>query len=304
MKKLLVLLMVSSTLALHGAGCAGCAERRAKMMANRPTAAKAFRKYLEEISELDHLLDQFENGDYKTFLEGQHTAYLKELNNTAHKNLLVHRKNLYKTSRFYFGRPSLDYFVDFPSSILELQLERGEKFISLLEENTETFFEPLLTCLGTFKISEAQSTALQTLSSLRNMPQENTSELEKALIEIDEEFFVTQLLFNGSYMREKSIDLNEAAKLVTILDLEMVRQMHQACVDAHNQELANQFEVIQSMIIPMSKVLRWEKFLQMLASECYKLPGKHEKNVVEIQKQYMQQKSRLIRQNRELVLYR
>ncbi|MCB1117625.1 MAG: hypothetical protein KDK50_03475 [Chlamydiia bacterium] len=302
MKKLLALLIVSCSLALHGAGCTSCAQRRAQAMANRPPVAKIFPKHLKEISEYDDLMAQFENGDYATFLEKQHNAALKVINNPSHKNPFV-RRNANKTSRFYFGVPALTFFMDFPSPLLELKLERAKKLLALIEEDNESYLDPMLKCLGTFSLSDEQTAALQTLSKLRGLSEEDASELESALIKIDQEFFVTQQVFNSNFVRGKSVDPVKARKYTTVLELEMARQMHQACVDAQDEELANQFKVVQSMIIPLTKVLGWEKFLQLLASGSYKFPGKVGQDAIKIQKEYNEQKSQMMRDYMELALY-
>ncbi|MCP5492179.1 MAG: hypothetical protein H7A40_03970 [Chlamydiales bacterium] len=303
MKKLLALLIVGSTLALHGAGCTSCAQRRAQVMANRRPAEKAFPKHLEEISEYDDLLEQFENGKYAKFLEKQQKATLNAMKTPSYKRFLAHRSQLKTASLYHFGVPSLLFFTDLPSSLMELKLERGTKLIALLEENEDTYLEPMLKCLGTFSFSESQISALQTLSKLRRLSEEEASDLENTLIKIEQEFLVMQQVFNNGFMRGQSIDVKRAGKLIAVLELEMIRQMHEACVEAQDEELASQFKTIQSMIIPMTKVLRWEKVLQMLAARSYKLPGMIEKNVVEIQNEYNEKKSGMMREYMELALY-
>ncbi len=301
MKKLLALFILSTSLALHGAGCGSC---HARALANRQTLKQAFPKIVAEVDALEAVATSFESGNFEKFLERQHKIYMAAVKEPRYQSILSH-KNHYrlKSQRHYFGIPSLFFFPSLSTEDLDLMIARSEKLNNLLEEHPNSYVAPLINGMNLCQLSTKQLEALSSLHEIQTQQQKSASDFDKALVRIENKFFLLQQLLMPNSMRNGT-SMEQAGQHVMILEMEMVKQMHAACVRVGDEERAEQFATLQAMIVPLTQYLKWENALQRNAWNCYKEPGKIEQQLVNIQTAYMKEKATLARNNRNLANYR
>ncbi|HPE84835.1 MAG: hypothetical protein KDK44_00460 [Chlamydiia bacterium] len=301
MKKYVILLVVSITSQCL-AVCPACVKRRAAMMANRPTIETVLPSYIDKCAAIDHVYKCFENGEYQDFLETMRQEYQKAVKKIIHQRLLATR-NVKRPIRMHLARSTIDTFLAAPAKLETLKAYRADQFKNLYTLNHDTYLGFVLEFLSHTGLSEEQIQRFQIFANRVMTSLAQASPLEKKLISIDREFWLSIYLLNLKSLRTNRTELDQVGIQCLVLDFERLRQMEMACLAAGDEPFAKVIADLNSALPDLAKQLLWESFLQNAAADCFKLPEKIDQEFVDIQKEYMKQRAECIRKDRELLAF-